>query len=485
MRITAHLLLALSATTFATGVFAQENSASLLSLEEALDIALTHNPAMQAAEFERRAAEQERRAAVGLRMPQIGVSGAYTYLGKDIGLDFNDMKAPAGDFIQGAVQQGIIPPQSLPQLQTLIAPIMQADWSVKLQDRSFGFVGGEVTLPLYMGGKINAANRAARLRETSATEQGARTRNALVSELVERYYGLVLASHAVEVRQQVAEGVRRHLHDARILEKNGMLARSERLYVEFKAAEAERELEDARVELQTLTDALNNTLNRTADFRPVSTMFVLSQLEPLAYFRELAEERNPALRQATLQHRLAEEGAKAQRAEFLPQVAAMGGASFYNYRTTNVLPRWAVGVGVNLKIFDGLNREHKYAAARQTVRRVDALQEKARQDIGLLLEKIYARLLNSRNRLESIEASMTFAEEYLRAKESAFLQGMSTSTDLVDAELKLAKVRIERMQAAFEFDRSLAQLLEAAGISDEFANYARRSDARPIEFDRR
>ena len=94
MRITAHLLLALSATTFATGVFAQENSASLLSLEEALDIALTHNPAMQAAEFERRAAEQERRAAVGLRMPQIGVSGAYTYLGKDIGLDFNDMKAP-------------------------------------------------------------------------------------------------------------------------------------------------------------------------------------------------------------------------------------------------------------------------------------------------------------------------------------------------------------------------------------------------------
>ena len=73
----------------------------------------------------------------------------------------------------------------------------------------------------------------------------------------------------------------------------------------------------------------------------------------------------------------------------------------------------------------------------------------------------------------------------LRAKESAFLQGMSTSTDLVDAELNLAKVRIERMQAAFEFDRSLAQLLEAAGISDEFANYARRSDARPIEFDRR
>lgn len=482
MRITGHPLLALLATTFATGLFAQENTASLLSFEEALDIALTHNPAVQAAACERRAAEQERRAAIGLRMPQIGLTGAYTYMGKDIGVDLNGMKAPAGDLIQGAVQQGIVPPQSLPQLQTLIAPILQADWTLRLQERSFGFVGGEVTVPLYMGGRINAANRAARLRETAATEQGARTRNALISELVERYYGLALAAHAVEVRQQVAEGVRRHLHDARILEKNGMLARSERLYVEFKAAEAERELEDARVELQTVADALNNTLNRAGDFRPVSSMFVLSQIEPLAHFRELAGERNPALRQASLQHRLAEEGVRAQRAEFLPQVAAMGGASFYNYRTTDALPRWAVGVGVNFKIFDGLNREHKYAAARQTARRVDMLQQKARQDVDLLLEKIYARLLNCRNRIESIEASMTFAEEYLRAKEAAFLQGMSTSTDLVDAELNLAKVRIERMQAAYEFDRSLAQLLEAAGISDEFPSYARRSDARPILF---
>ena len=53
-------------------------------------------------------------------------------------------------------------------------------------------------------------------------------------------------------------------------------------------------------------------------------------------------------------------------------------------------------------------------------------------------------------------------------KNAAFLEGMSSSTDLIDAELNLAGVRTERLQAAYNFDLLLAQLLEAAGISDEF-----------------
>ena len=64
----------------------------MLSLDEAISVTLTENPAMKAAAYEERAAQQERRAAIGLRMPQINVTGAYAYMAKDIGFDFNDMK---------------------------------------------------------------------------------------------------------------------------------------------------------------------------------------------------------------------------------------------------------------------------------------------------------------------------------------------------------------------------------------------------------
>ena len=160
-----------------------------------------------------------------------------------------------------------------------------------------------------------------------------------------------------------------------------------------------------------------------------------------------------------------------------------GYGSFYNYQVAGLVPRWAVGVGVNIKIFDGLNREYKYSAAKQTVRRVGALQNKAGKDISVLVEKLYNQMMNYHNQMTSIDASLKFAEEYLRMKNAAFLEGMSSSSDLIDAELNLAGVRTERLQAAYNYDLLLARLLEAAGISDEFPAYSRRSDARVILFD--
>ena len=462
---------------------AQEQGRTL-SLEEALEMTLSDNPAIRAAEFNRRAAQQERRAAIGLRMPQIGITGSYAYLGKDIEIDLNNMKAPVQNLAGQILQSGMIPSDYIPSISQMLSGAMAASWALPLQDRSLGFVGGDVTVPLWMGGKINAANRAARINEQTARSQGIQQRNALVSELVERYYGLALARQVVVVRQQVVDGVRKHLEDAAALEAQGMISRSEKLYVEFKMSEAERDLQNAQSQVETIAAALNSTIGQTDDYQPVTAMFILERIEPLDHFRTLAAERNPLLDQVDQKRRLAYEGVRAQRSSFLPQVVAMGGMSFYDYQVSKVLPRWAVGVGVNFKLFDGLNREYKYSAAKQTVRRVEALQDKAGNDISVLVEKLYNQMENYRTQMASIEASLAFAEEYLKTKNAAFLEGMSSSTDLIDAELNLAKVKTERIEAAYRYDVSLAQLLEAAGISDEFTAYMRRQDARRITFEK-
>ena len=462
---------------------AQEQGRTL-SLEEALEMTLSDNPAIRAAEFNRRAAQQERRAAIGLRMPQIGITGSYAYLGKDIEIDLNNTKTPVQNLAGQILQSGMIPSDYIPSISQMLSGAMAASWALPLQDRSLGFVGGDVTVPLWMGGKINAANRAARINEQTARSQGIQQRNALVSELVERYYGLALARQVVVVRQQVVDGVRKHLEDAAALEAQGMISRSEKLYVEFKMSEAERDLQNAQSQVETIAAALNSTIGQTDDYQPVTAMFILERIEPLDHFRTLAAERNPLLDQVDQKRRLAYEGVRAQRSSFLPQVVAMGGMSFYDYQVSKVLPRWAVGVGVNFKLFDGLNREYKYSAAKQTVRRVEALQDKAGNDISVLVEKLYNQMENYRTQMASIEASLAFAEEYLKTKNAAFLEGMSSSTDLIDAELNLAKVKTERIEAAYRYDVSLAQLLEAAGISDDFTAYMRRQDARRITFEK-
>lgn len=83
----------MAAATIPAAASAQE-AGRMLSLDEAVAVTLTENPALKAAAYEERAAQQQRRAAIGLRMPQINVTGAYAYMAKDIGFDFNDLKGP-------------------------------------------------------------------------------------------------------------------------------------------------------------------------------------------------------------------------------------------------------------------------------------------------------------------------------------------------------------------------------------------------------
>ena len=65
-------------------------------------------------------------------------------------------------------------------------------------------------------------------------------------------------------------------------------------------------------------------------------------------------------------------------------------------------------------------------------------------------------------------------EQYLSLEESLrFAEGLSTSTDVADANLYLASIKIKRYQALFEMDKTLAQLLETCGMSDKFSEQVR------------
>lgn len=477
------LLVTLSLLWGAGATVAQQQP-RMLSIDEAMTLALDRNPQMEADRYQRLAAESERKAAFGLRLPQVDVLGSYVMTNRDMKIDINGLKGPANNLLNGLFgelgQAGIVVP---PSITELASSLMGADWGMTLQKKRVGFVGGSLTLPVYAGGRINAANRAARINEQSAEKQGDQNRNALVSELVERYYGLALAMQVVEVRKQVVEGVRVHLQDAVALEKAGIIARSEKLYAEVKMAEAERELLDARLQVRTLTAALGNTLNSPVDFLPVSPMFVLERMEGVEYYRSVASANSPLLEQVALKRQLAEEGVKVQRAAYLPELALMGGGMFYRYQVTRMLPSWAIGAGMKINLFDGTQREHRYAAAKRTVQQVEALENKANSDISVLVEKIYNQMLNYHDQIPSIDASMEFASEYLRIKNAAFHEGMASSADVIDAQLELARIRTERLQAAFNYDLMLARLLEAAGVSDRFIEYVRRADARQITFD--
>ena len=150
---------------------------------------------------------------------------------------------------------------------------------------------------------------------------------------------------------------------------------------------------------------------------------------------------------------------------------------------TKILPRWAVGVGLQFTLFNGLNREYNFAAARSTARRIEELQHSANQDIKLLIESLYNKCIDYLQQVISLENAIEFAIKYRENVREAFAQNMASSTDVIDATLALSATQIEQLEAAYNFDITLAKLLEAAGESERFFDYMNSVNRKNIEYE--
>jgi outer membrane protein TolC len=453
------ILLAFFSILMAVGATAQN---SYISLDDALSLGMERNPAIVATHYAEKAAHRERQAAIGLFMPRVSVKGSYAYLDKDIKIDFNPMML------------------SLPPVIGEGLAALGLDLSYTLQRRSTAFLGGDVVMPIFAGGKIWTANKAAKINEERTAEQSRQVRGALLVEIVERYLGVELARRGVAIRKEAVEVVGQHLHDVALLEKEGMAVESERLYAEYRLAEAERDLQRAELQLETAQQALKTSLGAERAVMPSTPMFLLPSIEPLEYFQAMAKLHNPQLGEVDRLRELARMNLRLNRADLFPEIVAMGGMVFCNHQLTPLVPRMAVGVGLNFKIFDGLRKEYKTSAARLQLRRVEALEQKAKQDISLLVESLYNGVQSVLATVSAVERSERFAEEFLRAKRNAFREGMATATDVVDATLNLSRAKLERVQTAYEFDLALARLLEASGVAMSFLQYLNSKMAKSI-----
>ena len=443
-------------------VFETVAQTSYLTFDDALTLCLERNPAIIATDYAERAAHRERQAAIGLFMPKVSIKGAYTHLDKDVKIDFNKMLS-----------------SSLPLIGEGLSAL-GLDLSYTLQSRNTAFLGGDVEMPIFAGGKIWTANKAAKINEERTREQSRQVRNALVEEIVERYFGVELARQGVAIREEAVKVIEQHLHDVALLEREGMAVESERLYAEYRLAEAERDLQRAQLQFETAQRALQTSLGTQQRVQPSTPMFLLSQIESLDYFVAMAELHNPQLGEVDRLRELARMNVRLQSGNLFPEVVAMGGMVFCEHQLSPLVPRMAVGIGLNFKIFDGLSKEYKLASARLQLRRVEALERKAEQDIALLVESLYNGVQSVLATLSAVERSEQFAEEFLRAKSAAFREGMATTTDIVDATLNLSRSKLERVQTAYDLDVALARLLCASGMAESFLRYVNAPTSQSI-----
>ena len=473
-----------------------------LTFEEALVTSLQNNHLIKQYHNQSLQLEQEQKAAKGLHLPRLSVNASYVMMSDNIVLDLNPVRdaitplystlghygkfggVPNPDpktngvmpYLPDDVSTSIVRSKMLDGLNT----VNSADWVQTIQAKNFGMVNAGFVFPLFTGGKINAANKAAKIKFEASEIESVQKSHELTSELVERYFGLILANQAVKVRTVVKEGMQKHLNDAEQLARQGIIAHVEVLNAKVYYADADRELKKSDRQVEILNEAVLNTVADTGKCRinPISELFYIEKVEPLNFYKQKALEKSPLLGQISKKKELAMQGIKAEQSAYFPSVAATGTYNIVNKDLSPYLPDYMVGVGLKWNLFDGNARSSKVNAARFQQMEAEDFYIKSEADIQSAITKYYQEMNMYLEQINELDAAVEFTNEYSRAREKAFTEGMATATQVSDASLAVAKVKIEKLQAIYAWDVSLSKLLYYSGLSDQFIRYMGNPEAK-------
>ncbi|TWI77330.1 outer membrane protein TolC [Desulfobotulus alkaliphilus] len=437
--------------------------AKALQFEQAFSRMMEENQRLAAARSGIEQKEAEQKAARGLYYPQLQISASWTHMNAPLEVELGALNTRAGQLIH-TLHPGPHPPD----ISAITGSLPQ---HYELQEQSF--LKSDLTLswPVYTGGKITAANRAADVQLELARTSKEALSHQMFSELVRFYYGVRLADAVVQVRREVVQGMEKHLHQAIRLEETGMIALAERLHAQVAVEEARREYKKALRDAKIARTALKSLIACEDDVKPRSPLFFYRNIPDMAVFMEKARKNNPLLLQLHQQEALASAGMQKEKSAYKPDVFLFGTRALITDDLTVLEPEWAAGAGIRFTLFDGFSRSGRVEAAHSVKNQISQLRSQAIRDMETLVESRYQRLMQAIEQIDTLAVSRTFVREYLRVRTRAFEEGFATSLDVVDAELALSKVQITHLQALFDFDLALARLLETTGSISDFEYY--------------
>jgi outer membrane protein TolC len=423
-----------------------------LTFDEAQARLVQVSDALAAADAHLRGKQDLSDAARHLRLPEISLEARYLEFQKTLDL-------PLGSLAPVAEAFGIDSPLRFQERDRRLRPVMTA------------------VLPLYTGGQIPAAQAAAAAAVRGAEAERAQQAQALVSRLVEVYFGLRLAEQALDVRRDVLDGLERHLAQAIALEREGFATRAQVLQATVARDASARAYGKASHDRDAAAAALALMLRSEGPVAPATPLFVIgTPLGTQQGFTRAALDRHPQLAQLRAQDAQAGEGVRVQQAALKPQVFLFGQYDLYRRDALLTDSDWAYGVGLRYTLLSGSDRRRKVGAARAQQDQAQAALREAQNRIEIGVAQAWHALETARQQYLLLDSSIEHAREHLRLQELSFREGQSTSLDVIDARLGLGGALVERAQAAYEYAVSLARLLELSGQSARFDDYVRKAD---------
>lgn len=392
-----------------------------------------------------------------LNLPSVTLSANYTYLDDDVTV--------SPDQLLNSTKLGSSGSPALSGLNDLLTST--------LTERDIFTSSIRAIWPIFTGGRISAAESAAEGKTDEARSKLKMKQQASYEDLAKYYFSVVLANEVVKTYSEVEQGLAKHRDNAIKLQQQGQIAKVERLQADASYDKARVDLRKAQQDLDIAKAALTSMLQSKENITPETTLFINPSLPQLSAFIDNTLDTYPGLDLLDAKERQASSLVKAEKGRYYPEVYLYGNYNLYegDSLSAEIAPDWMVGIGVNVPLIDNKGRSDKVVAAHNAIQQVQYLKKQAKQDLALLVEKTYREALQAIDEYEGLASSLELASENVLLREKAFKQGLSTSLDVVDAELYLASIKTQRSLASFNYVISLVKLLALSDQTDTFVQY--------------
>ncbi len=399
-------------------------TASAESLQQAWDAALAANRGLKASRENTAASAELLEAARSARLPNVAIEAGCTAL--------DNTPAFKADLLG----------------QSLQMPMAQ---------RNSTAYKAMATLPLYTGGRtergIDAAAsmlEAAKLGE-SGDEQSLKLRTA------DAYVNVLRAGRMLKVAESHVQSLAAHVRDVENLHEQGMVAKSDLLSVRVALADARQKA----LQASNATDLIRAAFNRLLG-RPLEQAVTLDELAPencslpLATLTERALAQRTELAALSRQVEAMRHQAAAVRGENRPQVALSGGYGYQENRYQVQEGQWMVTLGAKWNLFDGGVVTHRAGAVERQAAALTEQREDLASVVALQVRQAWLDVEETRKRLQVTQSAIAQAEENLHVVRDRYANGLSTNTEVLDAET--LRATSEANHAAALYDAALAGL---------------------------
>ncbi len=179
----------------------------------------------------------------------------------------------------------------------------------------------------------------------------------------------------------------------------------------------------------------------------------------------VAVRRRPELAAVQAEARAAAAQVRAVRGAALPSLAFTGAGGYTNSDIGNYRGQtYSLSLGISIPVFAGFSHLYGVRAAQELSNAANATADSARQQIALQVFTSYYGLRTATNQVRTSADLLASAQESERVARGSYTEGVGDIVDLLLAQSALASAQAQAVQAQWQWRASLAQLAHDAGL---------------------